>query len=137
MRGGLVVFGIIILVLAYIVGSMLTAQQQSQLQLAGGVCNSALGTIGSALSGRVAQDCQNVSTINTLLALVPVGYLLGGIMFLVGLAVPGKHKEKNISQTVTSSSEEDESLKTLKMRYAKGEMTKKEYQEMKNDLKET
>lgn len=137
MRGGLVVFGIIILVLAYVSSSALSAQQQSQLQLAGGACNSVFGTIGSALSGTIAQDCQQVNTINTLLSLVPIAYIIGGIIFLVGLVSPGRHRERlqpTNTAKETSVAKDDEPLKTLKMRYAKGEITKKEYNDMKKEL---
>ncbi|MCL4383181.1 SHOCT domain-containing protein [Candidatus Marsarchaeota archaeon] len=139
MRAGLLIFGLIILILTFGFSSYITAQQQAQLQLAGGACNSVFGTVGSALSSTVAQDCQNVNTLNTLLALTPAGYILGGILFLLGLVIPGrKHVEQREPQHSTPEkpavTSDGEALKVLKMRYAKGEITKKQYQEMKGEL---
>jgi hypothetical protein len=140
MRGGILVVGLIILILTFGFSSYFSAQEQAQLQLAGSGCNSGLGTIGSALSQTIAQDCQNINTINSLLALTPIGYILGGILFLLGLVIPGKRREQKQPRHSDSErildSKDNEALKVLKMRYAKGEISKKQYQEMKGELDE-
>jgi len=146
MRVGLLILGLLILLLTFGFSSSISAQQQSLLQIVGGACNSPLGTIGSALSATVAQDCQKVNTINLLLNLVPIAYILGGLLFLLGLFIPGNKRSAKEAQqqTVHKDSErakeeevkEDEALKQLKIRYAKGEITKKQYEEMKKDLEE-
>jgi len=123
MRGGLLILGLLILLLTFGFSSSISAQQQSLLQIVGDACNSPLGTIGSAISATVAQDCQEVNTINLLLNLVPVAYILGGLLFLLGLVVPGRKRSSK-------------ALKQLKLLYAKGEITKKQYEEMKKDLEE-
>jgi len=140
MRGGLLILGLMILLLTFGFNSSISAQQQSLLQIVGGVCNSPLGTIGSALSATTAQDCQKVSNINLLLSLVPVAYILGGLLFLLGLVIPGNKRNSNKTQQQImpedSNKVEDETLRQLKLRYAKGEITKKRYEEMKKDLEE-
>jgi len=146
MRGGLLILGLLILLLTFGFSSSISAQQQSLLQIVGGACNSPLGTIGSALSATVAQDCQKVNTINLLLNLVPIAYILGGLLFLLGLFIPGnKRSTKEAQQQIVHNDserakeeevKEDEALKQLKLRYAKGEITKKQYEEMKKDLEE-
>jgi len=146
MRGGLLILGLLILLLTFGFSSSISAQQQSLLQIVGGACNSPLGTIGSALSATVAQECQKINTINLLLNFVPVAYILGGLLFLLGLFIPGNKRSTKEAQqqTVHKDSErakeeevkEDEALKQLKLRYAKGEITKKQYEEMKKDLEE-
>ena len=138
MRGGLLIFGIVIVVLAYAASSYFTAQQQALLSVVGSGCNSVLGTLGSALSATIANDCQKVNAINTILAIVPVAYLVGGIFFFLGLVIPGSRPVQEIRQPVvkeeTEQKTEEDAVKTLKLRYAKGEITKKQYDEMKKDL---
>jgi len=142
----LLILGLLISLLTFGFSSSISAQQQSLLQIVGGACNSPLGTIGSALSATVAQDCQKVNTINLLLNLVPIAYILGGLLFLLGLFMPGnKRSTKEAKQQIVHKDservkeeevKEDEALKQLKIRYAKGEITKKQYEEMKKDLEE-
>jgi uncharacterized membrane protein len=71
---------------------------------------------------------------------IPIGFI-GFIMILVGLFSSGK-QNITIQQTVSgdrkgSSKDKDDdndAVATLKMRYAKGDISKKEYLEMKKDL---
>jgi len=137
----LLILGLMILLFTFGFSSSISAQQRGLLQIAGGACNSPLGTIGSALSATIAQDCQKISNINLLLSLVPVAYILGGLLFLLGLVIPShKRNLKNAQQQImpedSNKVKEDEALRQLKLRYAKGEITKKRYEEMKKDLEE-
>ena len=142
MRAGFVIAGLIILLGTWFFSNAITAQQQSQLQLAGGACNSVFGTIGSALSSTVAQDCQQVNEANTLLALVPIAYLFGIIFFFIGLVARPKgqaqptaqHTQEKAEEPKETKPSEHEAIKTLKIRYAKGEITKKQFDQMKKDL---
>ena len=68
---------------------------------------------------------------------IPIGFI-GFIMILVGLFSSGK-QNITIQQTVSgdrkgSSKDDNDAITTLKMRYAKGDINKKEYLEMKKDL---
>ncbi len=148
MRAGILVLGIIFLVGAFIFSHVIfNAQQQSQSQIGGSLCNSGLGTIGSALSHTVATDCQNINLLNTLSALVPFAYLFGGILFILGLVIPGSKKaetrkrnrnEENDDERPTKKGAEghEEAMKILKKRYVSGEISAKKYREMKVELEE-
>ena len=143
MRGGLVVLGLLFLIGSWLVSSVFTAQEQSQLQLAGGVCNSGLGSLGSSISSTVANDCQQINNINAILNLVPIGYLLGIVFLLVGLVSRAKtktepthvpHNQDIAEESKETKVSENEPLKLLKIRYAKGDITKKQFDQMKKDL---
>ncbi len=67
---------------------------------------------------------------------IPVGFI-GFLMILVGLFSSGKPAQITVQQTVSADTKkggEDDSLKILKNRYAKGEITAKEYKDMKKEL---
>jgi uncharacterized membrane protein len=81
-------------------------------------------------------------TIIGLIIGIPIG-LVGFIIMLVGLFSSGKSKPQNITiqQTVSGKDKngdraDEDLLKTLKSRYVKGEITSKQYKDMKADLEE-
>ena len=155
MRGGILALGIIILVITFLFNSYISAQQQSEINLANGLCNYQIGgvvsagAIGGALSPQIAQDCQNVATLSELLSLSPIAYLVGSILLLAGLVIPGAKKEytktskkrqdeddEEEKRSSKSNVTEDETLKALKLRYINGKISKKQYREMKLELEE-
>lgn len=92
-RGGLIAIGIIIIVGIYFFTNIIyTPQQGAQLKIAKAACDSTLGAMSGALSSSIAKDCQQVRIFATIFEFAPLLYLLGGILFLVGLAVPSKNK---------------------------------------------
>lgn len=76
----------------------------------------------------------------------PMGFLGGGMMFFPGIIfiffiimmffmMSGKHGGMcDMSHGDHKHSKSDDALKTLKNRYAKGEITKKKYEDMKKEL---
>jgi len=68
---------------------------------------------------------------------IPVGFI-GFLMILVGLFSSNKPAQITVQQTVsadaTKKGAEDDTVKILKTRYAKGEITAKEYKDMKKEL---
>ncbi len=91
------------------------------IPVAAGICNSAMGQLGQAYSGEAAKTC---SEWNNLLYGIYGSVPLGIILIIVGVVKPSKSEEE----------EDSNSLEILKDRYAKGEITKEEFDKMKKDL---
>jgi len=83
-------------------------------------CDSGLGQLAQ-MSPQVVMVC---SEHNNLLYGIYGAGVLGVILIIVGAVVPSKSKEE----------EDSNSLDILKDRYAKGEITKEEFDKMKKDL---
>ena len=96
-------------------------------------CDSGLGSLAQ-LSPQVVMVC---SQYNTFMFGIYGAGLIGIILIIVG-AVTGGTKELiynvDTGKTDYRSEEEDDSLKILKERYAKGEITKEEFEQKKKDL---
>ena len=86
-----------------------------------GICNSAMGQLGQAFSGEAVKTC---SEYNILINVIYGSGVLGLILIVVGAVIPSKSKGKK----------DPSSLEILKERYAKGEITQKEFDKMKKDL---
>ena len=61
--------------------------------------------------------------------------VLGIVIIIAGAAMSGGKKESEYARKVEDTEEEAGSLEILKKRYAKGEITKEEFENMKKDLK--
>ena len=86
-------------------------------------CDSAFGQIGQMLA-QVVMVCSEFK--NFLMGIYGAG--IGGvILIIVGAILPGEKKEDELEQA-------DTSLEILKERYAKGEISKEEFDNMKKDL---
>ena len=96
-------------------------------------CDSGFGSLAQ-LSPQVVMVC---SQYNTFMFGIYGAGLIGIILIIVG-AVTGGTKELiynvDTGKTDYRSEEEDDSLKILKERYAKGEITKEEFEQKKKDL---
>jgi len=86
-------------------------------------CDSAYGQIGQWLA-QVVMVCSEFN--NFLIGIYGAG--IGGvILVIVGAILPGEKKDDELEQ-------DDTSLEILKERYAKGEISKEEFDNMKKDL---
>ena len=97
-------------------------------------CDSGLGSLAQ-LSAQVVMVCSEYKTL--MLGIYGSG-LLGIILIIVG-AAKGDSKEKILHVDTgkveeRSTKEHDKSIDILKERYAKGEITKEEFDKMKKDL---
>ncbi len=97
-------------------------------------CESGIGQFAQ-LSPEIVKIC---SEFNTLMLGIYGSGLLGIILIIVG-AAKGDSKEKILHVDTgevkeRSTKEHDKSIDILKERYAKGEITKEEFDEMKKDL---
>ena len=88
-----------------------------------GICNSGMGQLGQAYSGEAVRIC---SEYNILLYGIYGSGLVGIILIIVGVVVPEKSEEE----------EDASSLEILKERYAKGELTKEKFDEMRKNLED-
>lgn len=60
------------------------------------------------------------------IAIVILALFIGGIVFFIKIVTSGGRKAPKTNETI---------LEILKTRYAKGEITKEEFEQMKNDLR--
>jgi len=91
-----------------------------------GMCQSGIGQLGQIFSASGQQACQQVK----LMTYGVYGFgLIGIILLIAGSVASGGQKEVHYE-----SREEDDALDILEKRYAKGEITKEEFDEMKKDL---
>jgi len=99
-------------------------------------CDSGLGSIAQ-ISAQVVLVCSEFK--NFLMVIYGSG-VLGIILIIVGAATGGHKNEEKILDTKTGETryrdteEDDDSMEILKKRYAKGELSKEEFEKMKKDL---
>ena len=86
-------------------------------------CDSGFGQIGQMLA-QVVMVCSEFK--NFMMGIYGSG-IVGVILLIVGAVIPGKKKEDELEQ-------DDTSLEILKERYAKGEISKEEFENMKKNL---
>jgi uncharacterized membrane protein len=138
MRFGILIAGMLLFILTYVIVSSPSVQVQVVLAI-GTVCSSVFGTAGFAswISG-----CQNYLFSKF------VFYSIGILLILFGILLPGKPKpvakdsraggkmwdEASPAEPAEKSVDKN-ALKVLKMRYAKGEITKEQYDQMLADLR--
>ncbi len=118
-----------------------------------GICDSAMSQMGQAYSAEAVKTC---SEYRNLMMGLYGSALLGILLVIVGVAKPSKSKGKkneseytcgyckyvakserelyNHSLDCEAYKEKHSSLDILKARYAKGEITKGEFDDMKNNL---
>jgi len=83
MKTGLLIFSILLLVVGFLLIGWLSN--------ASGACQSATGRIASFFDAQASQNC---SSIQTYLYLDYGVLIVGGILFILGLAIPSGRKSK-------------------------------------------
>ena len=126
MTSSYVWFGILFLFLA-IIGYIfpIAGEEGYSIPQVAALCNSGMGQLGQAYSGEAVKTC---SDYNGLLMGVYGSGVLGVILMIVGAVMSGK-KEDDSEREV-----EDDAIDILEKRYAKGEITKEEFDKIKKDL---
>ena len=146
-NSGLVVLGILMIFgIFFFTNIMITPQQRSQIEIANSLCGSSflgipLGKIGQAISPETASECNTVGGISQIFSLAPIGYIVGFLLLVIGLAIGGGKKEtiiREVVKPVTAKGydldedvDSEEEIKTVKekVKYCKncGEKVKGNY----------
>jgi len=132
-KAGVIVGGIVLFVIAALGYVYPITDQGHTIPIINDLCNSGLGQLGKLFSGDVQQVCREYQYMTY--GIYAFG-LIGIILIIVGAAVSGEKKEYVYTRQVEETEEDDDALEILKKRYAKGEITKEEYEETKKSLEE-
>ena len=124
MTSSYVWFGILFLFLA-IIGYIFPIDDGYSIPQVVGLCSSGMGQIGQAFSGDIVKGC---SDFNSLLIGLYGSGVIGIVLLIVGAVIPEKKEDIHEREV------EDDALDILEKRYAKGEVTKEEFDKMKKDL---
>ena len=131
-KAGLIVVGFLILIISifgYNIPLGVTEADPNvalTVPAAVGICNSGMGQLGQAFSGEAVKIC---SDWNNLLYVIYGAGILGLLLIISGAVIPGGQKEAHHEREY-----DDDALDILEKRYAKGEITKEEFDKMKKDL---
>jgi hypothetical protein len=119
-NSGLAALGLFIIVGMFIFTNILVSpQEKAQIGLTNQACGSIFGQIGSAISGQVAEGCQNVQTYSSIASLSTPAYFIGFILLIAGLVTGGRKKTikevikeipsgKNLTKEVEEEEESEE-----------------------------
>jgi uncharacterized membrane protein len=99
-----------------------------------------LGILGMGMfSGSASMGLGIFTGILFLSILIPCIFV-GAVFIILGIVIKRNVKSvvqvENVSEEKKETKTEDESLKVLKMRYAKGEISRKDFEQKKKDLEE-
>ena len=141
MRIGILMTGVILIGIMCIALTLSPSQKQTTIQIIVGTCAAFFGPTGSLNSKMLFGGCQ------TYLESKMLFFSIGILLTLLGLLLPSKPKESKFIESRaggriwnelehTSKPIDKEALKALKVRYAKGEITKQQYDQMRLDLEE-
>lgn len=143
-NAGLVFIGIL-LVGGMFFFSNVMIDNPEQIELAASACDTSAGEIGQALSGTIAENCNKAQTYSMILGLKPIVYIVGGLLFLIGLVVGrGGKTERKVEKKIVHTSEDkgktsrkikEESKETESDEGKESEETSKESKEDKSESK--
>jgi len=94
------------------------------------LCASGLGQLGQLFSGDVQKICREFGYLMYGI----YGFGIIGLILIIGGAVASGEKKIVTTRTVEETKEDDSAIDLLKKRYAKGEISKEEFEKMKKDL---
>ena len=95
------------------------------------ICSSSLGQLGQFFEGQSAEEsCEQIK----LISYGVYGFGLIGIFFVVVGAVVSRAPEEYYQSEAEDDNKQDTSLEILKQRYANGEITEEEFDEIKKHL---
>jgi len=130
-KAGAIVAGIILFIIAGIGFIYPVTDQGHTIPALNDLCNSGLGQLGKFFSGDVQQVCLQYQYITY--GIYAFG-LIGIILIIVGSVAPGEKREVHYTREIEETEEDDSAIDLLKKRYAKGEISKEEFENMKKDL---
>ena len=86
---GLVIVGILIVAGVFILTNVIyTPQDAANWRTIESLCQSDIGSFVSGLDENTAQECEKYRLLGTISEYAIFLYILGGVLFLVGLAIP-------------------------------------------------
>ena len=130
-NGGAVAGGVIMLIIAVLGYVFPITDTGYTIPQINDICTSGLGQIGQLFSGDAQKVCREYGYLT--FGIYGFG-LIGLILIIVGAAVSSSRKETEYIRTVEETEEDDSPIDLLKKRYAKGEISKEEFEKIKKDL---
>ena len=130
-NGGAIGVGLFFLMLA-VIGLIVPVTDDGKTTLqSNNMCESGWGQFGQFFSG----DLQDACLVLSYLTLgIYASALIGIILIIIGAVVPSNSGKNNRSYKDEVGSEKHNAMDILNERYAKGEISKEEYDRMKKDL---
>ena len=130
-RWGLIIAGIIILNVGSVGYFWQTDRGYSFPQI-NDFCSSDLGKLAQWWG---EQDIRENCNFAQMVTITIFGFVILGIALIIaGAVVSGERKESESIRITGKDEEDNDSLEILKKRYAKGEISKEEFDKMKEDL---
>jgi hypothetical protein len=86
MNRGLVIGGVALIAIVFVLANIVfTPSMQGDAAAATEACGSFWGRLGSALSGQIAEECQEQRALYALFVVEPIAYVIGAIMIIAGV----------------------------------------------------
>ena len=131
MRVAALITGLILLIIAG-AGYVFPIDDQGQtIPQIDNICQNLIEQFGPLIG---SDDQNNCRIINYMKLGVETFGLFGIILLIGGLMIPGKNESNNVESEEYVEDEEDGSLDILNKRYAKGGISKGEFEKIKKDL---
>ena len=120
-KAGIIAAGAVLMILAMIGYAAPITDEGYTIPGTDAICSGGLGQFGQTFSGEIPQVCSQYKMMT--MGIYGLG-IVGIILLIVGAVVPSKSNKQKDAK----------SLDILKDRYAKGEITKEKFDEMRKNL---